>query len=227
MNRTKIEWTDWTWNPITGCKHGCWYCYANRLFTRFHRSFEPTFHPERLCEIRQLKKPAKIFVCSVSDLFAPWTPDEWMWEVLSEVILSDVKHSFQLLTKNPERIPKELEFPENVWVGTTVTGENGDVRNIDAIKRVKANRFVSFEPLLAKIEFGNFDCHSERTLEGIDWVIIGKLTGAKHIKMEKSWISTIGYEAQRVGIPVFMKNNLQKEFPDIDLLQQFPEGMVK
>jgi protein gp37 len=217
MNKTKIEWTDYSWNPITGCEHGCWYCYANKLFTRFHRSFKPTFHPERLLEVRLLKKSAKIFVCSVSDLFAPWIPEEWRDEVLAEVICSEIPHTFQLLTKNPERIPRDLAFPENVWIGTTVTGEGDDWKNIEAMRSVRANRFVSFEPLLGELDF------SLHPLDEIDWVIVGKLTGSKKVKLKFSWLASIMDETARVGIPLFMKNNLRQSFPNLRLLQEFPE----
>ena len=217
MNRTKIEWTDYSWNPITGCDHGCWYCYAEKLFKRFHRSFEPTFHPERLLEVRQLKKLSKIFVCSVSDLFAPWIPDEWRDEVLAEVFCSEVHHIFQLLTKNPERIPSDWEFPENVWVGTTVTGEGDDWKNIEAMRCVKANRFVSFEPLLGELDF------CLHPLDEIDWVIVGKLTGSRKVKFKFSWLVSVMDETARLGIPLFMKNNLRQEFPHLRLLQQFPD----
>lgn len=219
MNKTTIEWTNYSWNPIFGCDHGCYYCYAKKITQRFPNNFpngfKPTFHPERLCEIHLLKKPAKIFVCSCADLFAQWTPNFWRDSVLSEIFACKVKHTFQLLTKNPERIPP-IEFPENVWVGTTVTGE-GDIDNIEAMRKVRGNRFVSFEPLLRYLE---------PDLEGIDWVIIGKLTGARRIKMDWSWVGIILDEAQRNEIPVFMKNNLRKEFPKKQLRQEFPEGMA-
>ena len=81
MNRTKIEWCDYTWNPVTGCRTGCWYCYADRMATRFHRSFEPAFHPERLNEPLRVTTPAKIFVCSTADLFGPWVDPEWQRRV--------------------------------------------------------------------------------------------------------------------------------------------------
>jgi hypothetical protein len=81
MNRTKIEWTDFSWNPIVGCKHGCWYCYAKKLCQRFKKifpnGFEPTFYHERLTEPWDYLKPSKIFVCSIADLFASWTPTAW------------------------------------------------------------------------------------------------------------------------------------------------------
>lgn len=212
MNKTKIEWTNYSWNPITGCSHGCWYCYAYKLFTRFHRSFEPTFHPERLYEPLHLFKPSKIFCCSVSDLFAPWTQNEWRVAVLQSIADCPIGHTFQLLTKNPENIPPHYVFPDNVWVGTTVTGENGDWKNIEEIKKVKARvRFVSFEPLLGDMPEGI-------TLCGIQWIIIGKLTGSRRVKLDPDWVKNILFEASDHRIPVFLKNNLAwplgvQEFP--------------
>lgn len=220
MNRTKIEWTDYTWNPITGCKHGCWYCYAKKLTQRFKKifpyGFEPHFYPERLKEPWELKKPSKIFACSIADLFASWTPEAWRDAVLDTIFRCPVKHTFQLLTKNPERIP-DIHFPDNVWIGTTVTGENkfqagyDDAVNIERIKKVKSKiRFVSFEPLLGRIK---------PDLNGIQWIIIGKLAGSKRVKLDYRWVDVIFGEAQALDIPVFMKNNLGFENP----IQQFPE----
>lgn len=220
MNRTKIEWTDLTWNPVTGCKHGCWYCYAKRLTQRFKKNFphgfEPTFYHERLKEPWDLKKPSKIFVCSIADLWAEWTELAWREAVLDSMIFCPVNHQFQMLTKNPENIPKTPLYPANWWFGTTVTGENGDVRNIEEIKRVNAGiRFVSFEPLLGPIDF------HKNCLSGIQWVIIGKLTGSKKVKLEWKWVANILDEANYHGIPVFMKNNLDcyasiQEFPRME-----------
>lgn len=216
MNRTKIEWTDWSWNPITGCKHGCWYCYARRLVQRFPKAFpngfEPTFHPERLGEPAKLKKPSMIFVCSISDLFAPWTKGKWREAVLRAIRECPVKHTFQLLTKNPERIDKNYEFPDNVWVGTTVTSQEEANRNIPEIKKVKAKvKFVSFEPLLEEIA---------QNLKGIDWAIIGKLTGSKRIKLSPAWVVTTKALARAWSIPVFLKNNLNWS----EKIQEFPDG---
>ncbi|MEM3579265.1 MAG: DUF5131 family protein [Candidatus Bathyarchaeia archaeon] len=220
MNRTKIEWTDYTWNPITGCKHGCWYCYARKLTQRFKKNFpngfEPTFHPERLKEPWQLKKPSKIFVCSMSDLFAPWTPQEWREQVMDSILLCPIAHTFQLLTKNPERIPLAV-YPKNVWLGATVTCDD-DWHNIEEIKkRVAGVRFVSFEPLLGKLPFFV-------SLKGLDWIIIGKLTGSRKIKLEKAWVERIVDKAKFNNIPVFMKNNLCPPFEKSELIQEFPRG---
>ncbi|MCJ7632845.1 phage Gp37/Gp68 family protein [Candidatus Bathyarchaeota archaeon] len=215
MNKTKIEWTNYSWNPITGCKHDCWYCYAKKLFIRFHRSFEPCFHPERLKEPYELKKPARIFVCSVADLFASWTPREWTAQVLDSMLWCPTKHMFQMLTKNPERInlgeirPK---YPDNWWFGATVSTQE-ECWRIDALRQVDGNRFISFEPLLGEIE---------PDLHDIDWVIVGKLTGARKVKMNFSWLAGIMDETGDQQIPLFMKNNLRQAFPDLRLLQEFP-----
>jgi len=222
MNRTKIEWTDFSWNPIVGCKHGCWYCYARKMCQRFPKifpnGFEPTFHPERLDEPEEYKKPSKIFVCSISDLFAPWTPGEWCNAVLKKIVECPVKHTFQLLTKNPELIPGDFHFPDNVWVGTTVTNENDDWINIGFIKKVRAKvRFISFEPLLGSLPTYAYTC-----LDGIQWIIIGKLTGSRKVKLNLEWVGRILDEAEAHHTPVFLKNNLKPILGD-SLRQEFPK----
>jgi protein gp37 len=222
MNRqgkNGIEWTDWSWNPVVGCLHGCWYCYARKMAQRFKKifpnGFKPTFHQERLLEPWRYKKPSKIFVCSIADLFAPWTPEKWRAEVLMSMLLCPVKHTFQLLTKNPERIPLDKTFPENFWLGTTVTCENEDWRNIESIKKVHCGvRFVSFEPLLGEMP-------KSVSLNGIDWIIIGKLTGSRKVKLDPAWVLHTLKKAFELKIPVFMKNNLKPEIP-LKLIQEWP-----
>lgn len=213
MNRTKIEWTNFSWNPITGCKHDCWYCYAKKLTQRFKKifpyGFEPHFYPERLKEPWEYKKPSKIFVCSIADLFASWTPEDWRDAVITSILDCPVKHTFQLLTKNPERIPP-VSFPDNVWVGVTVSTQKETWRIDELRNNALANTlFVSFEPLLGRIK---------PDLNGIQWVIIGKLTGSKRVQLDYQWVDTIFGEAQVLDIPVFMKNNLGLEDP----IQEFP-----
>jgi len=220
MNKTKIEWTTWTWNPIVGCKHGCWYCYARKLTQRFKKvfpnGFEPTFHPERLKEPWELRKPSKIFVCSISDLFAPWTPNEWRDAVLDSIFRCPIKHTFQLLTKNPERIP-DVHFSDNVWVGTTVTNEGNDSINVRQIKKVHSEvRFVSFEPLLQALPYS-------MRLDGIQWIIIGKLTGSRKVELKRLWAEDLIHEALDWDIPIFMKNNLCPPFEKSELIQEFPK----
>lgn len=221
MNRTKntIGWCDWSWNPITGCLEGCWYCYGRKMSKRFKkifpRGYKPTFYPDRLTEPSKRKKPAKIFVCSISDLFASWIPAMWRNWVLSYARNCPVLHTFQFLTRSPELIPKRL-YPDNFWMGATVTCENGDWKRIEAIKKVHAGvRFVSFEPLLGMLPI-------DVSLEGLDWVIIGKLTGSKKVKLNSNWVCRILWKAEEYGIPVFMKNNLKPEYQG-ELIQEFPK----
>ena len=222
MNNTKntIGWCDFSTNPIFGCNHGCWYCYARKMSQRFKKlfpnGFKPTFHPERLKESYSLKKLSRIFICSCADLFASWTPLEWRNAVLDAIYECPIKHTFILLTKNPENIPKGYVFPDNVWVGTTVTMENGDWKNIEEIKTINAKvKFVSFEPLLGLLP-NNID------LLGLQWVIIGKLTGSKKVKLDHYWVARILGETERHAIPVFMKKNLCPDWSKHGLLQQFP-----
>jgi len=223
MNKTKIEWTQYSWNPCFGCDHNCWYCYAAKIAKRFRKNFpngfKPTFHPERLKEPYALKKTSKIFVCSCADLFAPWTPNAWRNAILDSIYECPIKHTFQLLTKNPENIPKGYVFPDNVWVGTTVTMENGDWRNIEEIKTINAKvKFVSFEPLLGFLPY-------TVDLNGLQWVIIGKLTGSKKVKLDPDWIGRILGETRRHAIPVFMKKNLVPDWSKHALIQQFPQQL--
>lgn len=215
INRTKIDWADYSWNPITGCKHGCWYCYAKKLTQRFPKvfpnGFEPTFYPERLKEPWELQKPSKIFVCSISDLFGAWLPKGWKDQVLDSIEKCPVRHTFILLTKAPENIPRDYEFPENVWVGATVTSKS-ELGKIDQLReRTLANTiFVSFEPLLGPVK---------PDLNGIQWIIIGKLTGSKRIKLDPKWVRDLLATADFYKIPVFLKDNLgwgkiRREWPE-------------
>lgn len=212
-----IGWCDYSFNPIVGCKHGCFYCYARRIAKRFPKNFpngfEPTFYPERLNELKKLKKPVKIFVCSVADLFAKWTPEEWRDEVLSEIQKPEYNHlTFQLLTKNPENI--KLKAKENIWVGATITNQMEVPLVWKLIKNYEGLKFLSFEPILGFI--GILDLF----LKNIDWVIIGKLTGSKKIRLNNDWIASIIADCRRKKIPIFLKDNLQ--YPEI--IKEYPRG---
>jgi protein gp37 len=161
----------------------------------------------------QLRKPSKIFVCSVADLFAPWTPTEWRDAVLQSIFECPVKHTFQLLTKNPERIPP-IRFPDNVWVGATVTRQDEADKIADLMQVDAKVRFVSFEPLLGDIQF---------CMEGIQWAIIGKLTGSRKVKLKEEWVYNLLGQLSAYDIPVFMKFNLCPPLEKSDLIQEFPK----
>jgi protein gp37 len=223
LNRTGIEWTGLTWNPVTGCygprgnrkrPKRCPACYARRIATRFRgtkafrNGFEPTFHPDRLIDPYRLKKPSKIFTCSMGDMFGSWVPENWTGEILAAMANNPI-HTFQVLTKCPENLLKwQKFFSPNLWLGVSVARQE-DVKRIFYLRMVEPGiRFVSFEPLLGPID---------ADLYGIDWIIIGAQTCPTRIP-EKGWVQTIIDQARKRGIPIFLKNNLRwpediKEFP--------------
>jgi len=129
MNNTKIEWTDRSWNPYTGCLRNCEWCYAKQIYHRFGRSFEPHFHPEKLDEPIKLKKASKIFTCSVADFFANWTKAEWIRAIL-RVMGQCPQHIFQVLTQDPQNIDGIYDLPLNLWVGMTLSPFFGQFRGI-------------------------------------------------------------------------------------------------
>lgn len=205
QGKGKIEWTSWTWNPISGCTHNCDFCYLKRI-----HGFDmtPKFHPERLKDIEKLKEPSRIFTGSSGDMMGDWLPHEQIQAVI-EVMEAHPQHIFQILTKNPKRYV-EFHFPKNVWLGTSVDGK----RNIDNISWLRQKQdnllFVSFEPLLEEVH---------PILTGINWIIIGGKTGKPPFYPPKEWIETILAEAMKHEIAVFVKNNAKfapiiKGFPE-------------
>lgn len=195
MNKTKIEWCDYTVNPIKGpCKNDCWYCYAKKMYKRFKWKTWISFHPEVFNEIGKIKKPSKIFVGSMHDIFGGWINYGCIQRIL-EGIENYKKHTFIFLTKNPNRY-SEFVFPKNCLLGATVT-EKKDEWRIDAMRHTKG--FISVEPLLEDVSDLNF--------KGIDWIIIGGLTPKPVHK--KEWVTEIIKQARQLNIPVFLKNNLK------------------
>lgn len=235
LNKSKIEWTDFTWNPVTGCLNDCSYCYARREAQRWKKSFEPEFHPERLNDPIRRKKPAKIFVCSNADLFGPWVPAEWIQEV-SGTMMKAPQHTYQLLTKFPERMrawrvsvsPGQLpkpwpeEWPYNVWCGFTATDDGMYNRGVQAFTNnsfdnwIKCGvKFASLEPLLGPIE-------TRYRKPVLDWLIIGAQTGPGAKQPEWPWVEEIIRWADDYKVPIFLKNNLQ--LPEgVERRQEFPE----
>jgi len=225
MNRTKIEWAKnsdgspgFTWNPITGCHGMCPYCYARRYAHRFHRSFQPAFHKDRLAEPIKRKIPSTIFVSSNADLLGEWISKDWIEQVIT-VMRATPNHRYLLLTKNPVRY-QSFDWPTNSWLGATaVTGGWWTVA-IAAFHRLRrsvpiSRLFISCEPLLDII------IPLSEDLPFIDWLIVGAETTPRPKQIPRKWISQLAKWARSNHIPVFLKNNLRPSWPH-KLTQQIP-----
>lgn len=212
MNKTKIEWCDYTWNPVTGCKHGCPYCYAERISKRFTGDFEPRFHEKRLSDPQKVKKPSRIFVVSMGDLFGDWVPQEWR-SLVFEACNRAPQHTYLFLTKNPYRylqlhIRGKLPRLSNFWYGTTLTGQGKLPFNCLDFKR----NFISVEPLLG-------DVSDRFPFTNIQWIIVGAQTGPGAVPPKPEWVQSIIEQCREANVPLFLKDNLN--WPE--KIQEFPE----
>ncbi|MGB7569375.1 MAG: phage Gp37/Gp68 family protein [Chitinivibrionales bacterium] len=208
--KSRIEWTESTWNPITGCSKispGCKNCYAERMARRLHamrqanyrNGFKLTVHPHTVSLPLNWKKPQMIFVNSMSDLFHAQAPKDFIMEIFNTMNLA-CWHMYQILTKRAEqltKLDKMLPWADNIWMGVTV--ESSDyVFRIDHLRKSHAlNKFISFEPLLGSVGTLN--------LKGIDWVIAGGESGPGARIVEKEWITEIRDQCIDTGIPFFFK----------------------
>jgi protein gp37 len=231
-----IGWCDRTCNPITGCLRACEYCYARKLAQRLagrygypkDEPFRPTFHEDKLLLPQTWKKPQRIFMCSMSDIVGPWTPNRWTYRVL-RMADSCPRHTFIFLTKSPARLPLFNPWPANAWVGATVDVRARLAPTLAALRHVKAPvKFICFEPLLE-------DMGTEYLpdLSGIQWVIIGAQTGPHPFQPEPKWVLDLVRAAVIAKAQVYMKDNLAPCEANVELkqgslgfslpkLQQFP-----
>lgn len=215
-NNSAIEWTEATWNPTTGCtkiSKGCVNCYAATLSRRLNamglekyaNNFEFTQHVSEVELPLHWKKPRKIFVNSMSDLFHEDAETEFIARCFDTMTKADW-HIYQVLTKRPERMVEfskkfarclGFQIPNNIWMGTSVE-DNQTVRRIMDLQRVKCyTKFVSFEPLLEDIR--------KVDLDGIDWAIIGGESGFHHRPVEKGWVKNLIRQCTKQGVKVFFK----------------------
>ncbi len=224
--REGIEWARWSWNPISGCLHGCQYCYARDIANRFFDpkiGFKPHFYPHRLSAPQNMPHPDPdaplgercVVTVSMGDMFGDWVPQEWIDAVL-DAVQAAPQWNFLFLTKNPERYC-EITFPRNAWVGATADTQERADRALDAFsaKRTRPKVFfLSLEPLREKIILGH-------GFENIDWVIIGgqsSSTGEPARQPEWNWVESILVQAREIDLPVYFKPNLlvrPREYPDV------------
>jgi protein gp37 len=210
MAKSAIEWTESTWNPITGCTKvspGCKYCYAERMALRlramghpnYKKGFQVALH-ERALELPLMwKKPQMVFVNSMSDIFHDEVPEEFVHRVF-DVMGRAWWHTFQLLTKRAERmemLASTIDWPLNVWMGVSVEARQYLFR-IDHVRKLPARvKFISFEPLLEALGTIN--------LSGIDWAIVGGESGPRARPLAKRWVVEIRDQCVVAGVPFFFK----------------------
>ncbi len=209
-NRSSIEWTESTWNPVTGCTKvspGCKHCYAERMAKRLKAMGQPnyangftlTLHEHSLELPLKWKRPQRIFVNSMSDLFHTNVPT-WFIQKALDVMRSAHWHEFQVLTKRSERLlemSSSLAWPDNVWMGVSVESQDYVFRIDDLRDTGAAIKFVSFEPLLGPLP--------KLYLNGIDWAIVGGESGPGARPMEREWVLDIKSQCQNEGVPFFFK----------------------
>lgn len=214
MNPTKIPWTEKTWNPVTGCtwtSRGCDHCYARRFAERwrgieghpYEQGFDFKLHPDRLMQPEKWKKPSRIFVCSMADLFQTNVSDAFLDRVF-ETMERASWHTFQLLTKRPHRMMTYINrrggVPHHIWVGTTVESSLYAEVRVPKLQRIKADvKFLSCEPLLGPIKFAS--------LEGISQVIVGGESGPQFRQMESAWAEDILQQCRAAGTRFFFKQH--------------------
>lgn len=208
--KSSIEWTHSTWNPVRGCSKvspGCKHCYAETFAERFRgvpghpyeQGFDLKLIPDKLEEPLRWKTPRTIFVNSMSDLFHEDIPLSYIQRVF-EVLVTAHWHTFQILTKRSERLAElapQLPWPRNVWQGVSVESQSYVYRVRDLGRVPAAVRFLSLEPLLSAIP--------SLPLEGVDWVIAGGESGQRARPMKAEWVREIRDDCVRQGVPFFFK----------------------
>lgn len=232
---THIEWTEYTWNPVTGCtkvSEGCRNCYAAKMAVRlkamnnprYKDGFNVTLHHDLIELPLKWKQPKRVFVNSMSDLFHKDVPLDFIQKVFN-VMEQAHWHTFQILTKRPERLVELaplLNWPSNVWQGVSVE-DMRVVNRIDHLREVPAQvRFLSIEPLIGPI--------NDLNLDGIHWVIVGGESGPGARPMKEEWVQSIRDQCLAQEVPFFFKQwggvrkHLTGRTLDGEIWDQYPEG---
>ena len=247
MGTSKIEWCDKSWNPITRCSHagspGCDHCWARRMANRLKGRygypkddpFKVTFHPDRLEEPLHWKKPSRIFVCSMGDIFHD-NVDAFQIGSIFIKILRYSQHIFLILTKRPQRFLKlvpPIQLPPNVWLGVSIS-TNKDLWMVETLLQIPAaKRFVSVEPMLGSVDLKEWipypmeymdEAYDGIKCPNLDWVICGGETGPKARPMNPDWARSLRDQCQAAGVPFFFKQMSGKApIPKDLMIREFPK----
>lgn len=207
---SRIEWTERTWNPVTGCtkiSEGCKHCYAERMSLRlrsmglgkYERGFELTVHPANLTDPFKWKNPSLVFVNSMSDLFHKDVSDRFILSAF-DTMNRTKRHTYQILTKRPERavsLNRTLDWTSNIWLGTSVESERW-LQRVDLLRESRAKiKFLSLEPLLGPL--------SSLSLDGMAWVIVGGESGPGARPLNPDWVREIRSNCIENSVPFFFK----------------------
>ena len=239
-----VSWARWTHNVITGCLHGCPYCYAREIATsdrfasRFPAGFTPVFHPERLEAPQHTSIPAahrddpawhRVFCGSMADNYGRWVPDEWIQQIHASMMAGPRWWQYITLTKFPARYVG-LDMPPGAWIGTSVDEQKRVRIAEDAFRQLPADgmvRWLSLEPLLAPLRFTD--------LSMFDWVVIGAQTGTRQpggavpaFAPPFEWVARLVAQAREAGCKVHLKPNLlgrvSSQLPGMQLPDEYPES---
>jgi len=224
MNKTKIEWCDYTINPVKGlCPMACPYCYARAMYKRFQWNPEIRWDYDSYYKdnfgIDTIKEPSRIFVGSTMELFGEWVTER-MVDTLFQITRRFPQHTFIFLTKQPQNLSEWSPFPENCWVGVSPITNGQLLLAIGQLEKMEARiKFLSIEPLRNELDAFKFAVKDEV----IDWVIIGQQTPVKASSTPKlEWVTDIVQACRHSHIPIFLKNNLAPLIGNRKLIQEFP-----
>jgi len=245
FNRTNdsIQWAQWTWNPVTGCLHGCKYCYAREIAENsqfkgvFPAGFTPLFRHDRLDAPTNTKinvdpnqpESKRVFVCSMADLFGEWVPEKWVHKII-EATKQALELEYLFLTKNPAKY-LEFDFPNNFWLGATVDSQSKVDETVKVMRSIKSGgiKWISFEPLLEPIK---------ADFSGIDWIVIGAQSGTRqpdgtkvdYFSPKFEWVMDLVQQARNAGSKIYMKQNLlgrvSSQYPGMELIQEDPMALL-
>lgn len=229
-----VDWARWTWNPVTGCEHGCDFCYArelahsSRLAPYYPNQFEPTFHAYRLSAPAATPVPdtgdprdGRVFVCSMADLFGKWVPDAWI-EAVFDACLESPQWEYLFLTKWPARYA-QMPLIDRAWYGASVVRQSDVKRVASAMQKIDGNvtRWVSMEPMLEPIRFVDLDW--------CDLMVIGAQTATNQpsgrvpaFAPKFEWVAEVVDQCRDAGVPYYLKDNLGPKAPGMELPKHEP-----